>query len=79
MVPEHHRTFFDIYMASLIAGFAPETAEKWLDLKSFNTLAGPLCHVRVTRIGAWALKNRPFPTIFGHLTHIWPTLLGMLA
>ena len=34
-----------------------------------NTQAGPPCHVRVTHIGAWALINRPFPTIFGHPTH----------
>jgi hypothetical protein len=25
------------------------------------------------------LKIPVFPTIFGHLTHIWPTLVGMLA
>jgi hypothetical protein len=48
-------------------------------LAVINTQAGPPCHVRVTHIGTWALKNRPFPTIFGHLTHIWPTLVGMLA
>jgi hypothetical protein len=34
-----------------------------------NTQAGLSCRVRVTHIGAWALIKRPFPTIFGHLTH----------
>jgi hypothetical protein len=54
---------------------------KWVlgSSKAVNTQAGPPCHVRATHIGAWALINRPFPTIFGRLTHIWPTLVGMLA
>ena len=47
------------------------TAENYpMAQKGVNTQAGPPCHIRVTHIGAWALKNRSFQ-LFSTLLRIF--------